>query len=354
VRVLVTGHKGYLGTVLVPALLDAGHVVTGLDTGFFEEAIFAGRVPAIPELRRDVRDVEAADLDGFQAVVHLAGLSNDPLGDLDAALTDAINHAAAVRLAECAKAAGVARFLFSSTCSVYGEAGEEVVHEASPLRPLTAYARSKMLAEEGLAALADDQFTPTFLRHGTAYGVSPRMRFDLVLNNLVAWACATGRIHFKSDGLAWRPLVHVRDIAQAFLWAITAPHDVIRAQAFNVGVSEENYRIRDLGAIVRALLPSCEIEMAANAQADRRSYRVDCSKLKRVAPELRFAWTVHRGAVELVEACRGLGASPDQFEGRRYSRVARLLDLQATGRLDSRLRWRVPEGARPVEWNSTS
>src|SRR6266853_2794176 len=245
-KVLVTGHLGYIGSVMVPMLQAAGVHVTGLDNALFADCLFGDAPAAVPELRKDVRDVEAADLEGFDAVIHLAGLSNDPLGNLNPDLTYDINHHASVRLARLAKEVGVRRFLFSSSCSTYGAAGDKILDETADFNPVTPYGRSKVLVEQEVAQLASPEFSPVFLRNATAYGVSPRLRFDLVLNNLMAWALTTGRAFIKSDGTPWRPIVHIEDISRAFLAALEAPRELIHNQAFNVGRSEENYQIRDL------------------------------------------------------------------------------------------------------------
>ena len=262
-RILVTGHKGYIGTVMVPMLLAAGHDVVGLDSDLFRQCTFGPGIHDVPELQLDLRDAQTRHLEGFDAVAHLGALSNDPLGDLNPDITYDINHAASVRLARLAKEAGVARFLYSSSCSSYGQAGDELVDETADLRPITAYAISKVRVEQDVAKLADDRFSPTFLRNATAYGVSPRLRFDLVLNNLVAWAYAQGRVHIKSDGTPWRPIVHIEDISRAFVAVLAAPRQVVHNQAFNVGQTEENYRIRDLAEIVQEVVPGSRIEYAS-------------------------------------------------------------------------------------------
>src|SRR5712692_1644416 len=273
-RILLTGHSGYIGAVLVPTLVAAGHAVVGVDSDLFEQCTFGSGVFEIPAMRKDIRDVGPRQLAGFDAVIHLAGLANDPLGDLNPAMTFEINHAASVRLARLAKEAGVSRFVFSSSCSNYGAAGEALVDEDAELRPLTPYATSKVRVEQDVAKLADSTFSPTFLRNATAYGVSPRLRFDLVLNNLVAWAFTTGRVHVKSDGSPWRPIVHVEDISRAFLAVLSAPRETIHSQALNVGQSEENYRIRELAEIVREVVPGSRIDYAEDGGPDPRCYRV--------------------------------------------------------------------------------
>lgn len=340
-RVLVTGHKGYIGTVMAPMLAAAGHRVVGLDSELFARCTFDGPGPDIPSIRRDIRDVPPADLAGCDAVVHLAGLSNDPLGDLNPGLTYEINHAASVRLARLAKEAGITRFLFSSSCSIYGAAGDEVLNEEAEFRPVTPYGHSKVRAEQDIARLADSTFSPTFLRSATAYGVSSRLRFDLVLNNLMAWAFTTGRVRIKSDGTPWRPIVHIEDITRAFIAVLHAPRPVVHNQAFNVGLSNENYRIRDLAEIVEQTVPGSRIEYVTGGGPDTRCYRVDCSKLPRTLPGFQPQWNARQGARQLYEAYRKVGLRLEDFEGPRYNRINHLKHLLGTGRLDATFRWRV-------------
>ena len=320
-------------------LLAAKHEVTGLDSNLFGRCTFGEGLREIPTIRKDVRDVTVRDVEGFDAILHLAGLSNDPLGDLNADLTYEINHLASVRLAEFAKQAGVNRFVFSSSCSNYGAGGEDLLNESSPFNPVTPYGISKVRVEQDVAKLASDRFSPTFLRNATAFGVSPRLRFDLVLNNLVAWAYATGQVFIKSDGTPWRPIVHIEDISRAFLAALEAPIDLIHNEAFNVGRNEDNYRVRELAEIVKETVPGTEIEYAADAGPDKRCYRVDCSKIRRVLPSFEPQWNARRGAQELYRTYQKIGLTVDEFEGIRYKRIAHIRALIAEGAIDENLRW---------------
>lgn len=323
-------------------LLEQGHDVVGLDSDLYEESTFGEGIQPIPELKKDIRDVELADLDGFDAVMHLAGLSNDPLGDLSPTLTYEINHLASVRLAEFAKAAGVTRYIFSSSCSNYGAGGEDWLTEESAFNPVTPYGISKVRTEEDVSKLAADNFSPTFLRNATAFGVSPRIRFDLVLNNLVAWAFTTGQVFIKSDGTPWRPIVHIADISRAFIAVLRAPRELIHNQAFNVGRNEDNYRIRELAEIVESVVPGCQIEYAKDAGPDKRCYRVDCSKIMQTLPEFQPRWNAHRGAEELYAAYQKVGLLLEDFEGPRFKRVAHIQKLLDSRRLDANLRWQHP------------
>jgi nucleoside-diphosphate-sugar epimerase len=344
-RVLVTGHHGYIGSVLPPLLHAAGHDVVGLDTFYYRGCDFGPDEEWSPASAGDVRDVRPAELEGFDAVVHLAALSNDPVGDLNADWTYDINQNASIKLAAAAKEAGVGRFVFASSCSMYGSADpDELVGEDAPLRPLTPYAESKVRAEEAILALANAEFAPVSMRNATAYGVSPRLRLDIVLNNLVAWAHTTGAIRLQSDGTAWRPLVHIRDIAKTTLTLLDAPPDLIRGEAFNVGSAEQNYRIRTLAEIVRERLPHCEVEFAEGASADARSYRVDFSKLEATFPESRLEWTAERGTDELATAYESVGLTADELTGERYLRLGRLKRLLDDSLLEDGLRWTATDG----------
>jgi nucleoside-diphosphate-sugar epimerase len=324
---------------MVPLLLKSGHELVGVDSGLFDACTFGDGITEIPSISRDIRDLESADLEGFDAVIHLAGLSNDPLGDFDPSLTDEINHLASVDLAKKARRAGVRRFIFSSSCSNYGAGGEGLLNEDSPLNPVTPYGLSKVESERDIARLATPDFTPVFMRSATAYGVSPRLRFDLVLNNLVAWAFTTGDILIKSDGTPWRPVVHIEDISRAFVAALEAPAaDVVNGK-FNVGRSDENYRVRELAEIVAETVPGCRIRYAADAGPDKRCYRVDCDRIRRTLPGFRPVWDARKGARQLHEAYKKVGLTVQEFEGPRYKRISHLKDLIQRRLVDPRLRW---------------
>jgi nucleoside-diphosphate-sugar epimerase len=343
-RVLVTGHDGYIGHALVPQLLAAGHEVTGLDSFLFEDC-GVGPGLDIPAKRLDIRDVVPEDLAGFDAVIHLAGISNDPLGDLNPECTYQINHRGAVNVAQAAKLAGVTRFLFSSSCSLYGAAGDAPLDETADFNPVTPYGQSKVLAEAGIGALASDDFTPTFLRNATAYGMSTRLRGDLVVNNLVGFAATTGEVLLKSDGSPLRPLVHIDDISAAFVAILHAPQELVHNQAFNVGLTAENYRIKDVAAIVEEVVPGSRISFAAGAGPDLRNYRVNCDRIAETLPEFAPRWTVRRGAEQVFEAVLAHGLTIGEFTSSRFLRIKHVTELLARGRLDDSLRW----ATRPTE-----
>jgi nucleoside-diphosphate-sugar epimerase len=327
---------------LVTLLQNEGHDVVGLDTDLFADCMFGNdRAPSVPSMNVDIRDTSAIELKGFDAVIHLAGLSNDPLGNLGPTLTYEINHAASVRLAEKAKASGVSRFLFSSSCSNYGASGDNFLTEESDLNPVTAYGVSKVWVERDVQKLADSNFHPTFLRNSTVYGISPRLRVDLVLNNLIASAVTSGRIVMQSDGTPWRPIVHEGDVSAAFLAALEAPCEVIHNQAFNVGLTQENYRISELAEIVKETVPDCEIVFAEGAGPDKRCYRVDCSNISRLLPGFKPQWNARAGAIQIYEAYKAGNIKPEILTDPRYIRMIQIRQLMNAGRVNEELRWKV-------------
>ena len=344
-RVLMTGHRGFIGSVMAPMLMERGHEVVGLDTDLFARCTFQGEVPEMASIDEDIRDATAASFEGIDAVIHLAALSNDPMGDLDPVLTDDINFRATLRIAEMAKQAGAKRFLFSSSCSTYGAAGDDLIDETAEFNAVTAYGKSKVDSEIALAKLADDDFSPTYMRSATAYGYSPRIRFDLVVNNLTAWAFTTGKVMLKSDGTPWRPIVHIGDISRAFIAALEAPRDAIHNEAFNVGRTDENYRIREIAEFVAEIVPGCELAFAEGAGPDTRCYRVDFTKIATRLPGFEAAWTVKRGIQELYDAYRQSSLTLEDFEGWRFHRLAHLKYLMDRNIIGADLRRIVARGS---------
>lgn len=343
-RVLVTGHHGYIGSVLTPLLQSAGHEVVGIDADWYADCLLGPAPAGVPSLRMDVRDVTAAQLKGIDAVIHLAAISNDPLGDMNPDCTYEINFHASVRLARLARDAGVERFLFASSCSLYGASDiRDVLGETAPFNPVTPYGESKVMVEWMTSKLASDTFSPVFLRSATVYGFSPRLRADLVVNNLVGYACTRGEVLLKSDGSPWRPLVHVEDLCRAYLALLEAPRDLVHRQAFNVGRTGENYQVRQVAELVRELVPGSEVRLGDHAEPDLRCYRITCEKIEQRIPGFQPRWTVRTGIEQLRDAYRAERLTEAEFLSSRYTRLKEVKRLQDAGRLDPDLRWLGPD-----------
>lgn len=342
-RVLVTGNNGYIGTVMTRMLLKEGYEVTGLDSDLFEGCAFGdesitGGIPPISYLRKDLRSIELSDLKDVEAIFHLCALSNDPLGNLNPEITYEINHKGSVRLAKIAKEAGIQRFIFSSSCSVYGDTKKDVVNEESKVNPITPYAISKVRAERSISEIQDTNFCPTFMRSSTAYGLSPMLRFDLVVNNFVAWSFTKGTVLLKSDGTAWRPFVHIEDISRAFISVLESPIDLVSNQIFNVGKNSENYQIKKVAEIVKNIVPNSKIRYVEGAEPDKRSYKVKFDKISTTIPNFKPTWTVSLGAKQLYEAYKKVDLLVEDFEGPKYRRITNLKNSIKNGILDNDLR----------------
>jgi nucleoside-diphosphate-sugar epimerase len=342
-HILVTGNKGYIGTVMTQLLLSEGFEVSGLDNDLFEKSIFGdktitGGIPSISYLRKDIRDVSLRDLKNIDAIFHLCALSNDPLGNFNPKTTYEINFHSSLKLAKLAKKIGIKRFIFASSCSVYGDSKENVVNEESKVNPITPYAISKVYAERSISKLADSDFCPTFLRSSTAYGLSPMLRFDLVVNNFVAWSFTKGTVLLKSDGTAWRPFVHIEDISRAFISILRSPIDIVHNQVFNVGKNEENYQIKSVAEIVKNIVPNSEIKYVKGAEPDKRSYRVEFDKISQLIPDFKPIWNVSLGAKQLYDAYKKVGLRVKDFEGIKFRRISNLENSVKSGILDNNLR----------------
>jgi len=339
-KILVTGNNGFIGTILVKLLVEKGYEVFGIDTNYFDED--CNLYPYkndIMDIKKDVRNIAKEDLKDVYAVCHLAALSNDPIGELDPDLTYDINYHASVRLAKLAKKLGVTKFIYSSSCSLYGIAGEEAITEEAEFNPVTAYAKSKVLTEKSILPLSDSDFSVTTLRNATAYGISPKLRVDLVVNNLVGWALTTGQIKILSDGTPWRPLIHAEDIARAFIAVIEAPKEVIKGEAFNVGKNSENYQVKDIATMIKAVLPDCEIIITGEHGPDSRTYKVNFDKIGRMLQGFDPQWNLKKGIEQIVNYYKQYGMSSNKFNDRYFIRLKQIKYLVDKGLVDSTLYW---------------
>jgi len=338
-KIIVTGCNGFIGPLLINLLLEKGYEVLGIDINYFDEScnFYAPDYKNITVLKKDMRNIEAKDLEGAYAICHLAALSNDPMGELDEQLTFDINHLASVRIAKLAKEVGVKKFIYSSSCSSYGVAGDEAIDETAALNPVTAYAKSKVFSERDIMPLGDENFCVTFLRNATAYGISPKLRVDLVVNNLVGWAVTQKKIKIMSDGSPWRPLVHAQDIGRAFVAMVEADASIINKQAYNVGANSENYRVREVAALVKEVMPDCEVVITGEHGGDSRTYRVNFDKIYRDVPGFQPKWTLKEGIRDIYEKYSALGLSSNDFDSKKYIRLKQLLYLIDTHAVDSKL-----------------
>jgi len=340
-RILITGHNGYLGAVMSPHLVSEGYDIVGMDTGFFGECTLVPDSGKVNAIKKDIRDLSPKDLENFDAVIHLAALSNDPIGNLNDSWTEEINYQASMKLAEFSRAAGVKRFLFSSSCIMYGASNTLEVNEDSPLDPKTEYARSKVKAERALSAMADKNFSPIYIRNGTVYGVSPRMRFDTVLNDFMGSAATTGKVVVHSNGKPWRPVMHVQDLARYFQAMLEAPKEKIHNQAFNAGANDLNHQIIELAQIAVDTVPNAKLEMFPKPGADQRTYKADFGKFARTFPGFKFKWNARSGAAELYEAFKRVGLKHSDYIDKKFTRLKWLHYLLDSGKLDNALRWKT-------------
>ncbi len=340
-KIIVTGHSGFIGSLMVPLLLEKGYEVVGIDTKYFgKDCEFYPPQNGFTEIIKDTRKIEEKDLEGAYAICHLAALSNDPLGDLDEQLTYDINHLASVEIAKLAKKVGVEKYIYSSSCSLYGIAdGDTALDETAQFNPVTAYAKSKVYSERDIVPMATDDFSVTFMRNATAYGISPKLRLDLVVNNLVGWAITTGQIKIMSDGTPWRPLVHAEDIARAFIAVIEAPKEVVNRQSYNVGQSAENFQIKDIAKMVGEVVPGCSVVITGEHGSDSRSYRVNFDKIARELPNFKPQWTLKKGIEEVYEAYKKYGMDSDKFNGRYFIRLKQLQYHIENNHLNEKLFW---------------